>query len=89
MWDTCHIQYLNKSAPERKGKPEIRVVMRYIEMEMGIRAHPEMNTWKCIKSMFMAWHAEFTTIWLYLAFAVYFWVNVYLIASKNEWYGYS
>ena len=58
-------------------------------MEMGIRAHPEMNTWRCIKSIFMAWHAEFTTIWLYTGFAVYFWVNIYLIASKNDWYGYS
>ena len=57
-------------------------------MEMGIRAHPEMNAWKCIKSMFMAWHAEFTTIWLYLGFATYFWINVYLIATKNSWYGY-
>lgn len=57
-------------------------------MEMGIRAHPEMNAWKCIKSMFMAWHAEFTTIWLYLAFAVYFWVNIYLIAIHDDWYGY-
>lgn len=55
---------------------------------MGIRAHPEMNAWKCIKSMFMAWHAEFTTIWLYLAFAVYFWVNIYLIAIHDDWYGY-
>jgi len=58
-------------------------------MEMGIRAHPEMNAWKCIKSMFMAWHAEFTTIWLYLGFATYFWINVYLILTKNEWYGYT
>lgn len=57
-------------------------------MEMGIRAHPEMNAWKCIKSMFMAWHAEFTTIWLYLAFAVYFWVNIYLIEIHDDWYGY-
>ena len=55
---------------------------------MGIRAHPEMNAWKCIKSMFMAWHAEFTTIWLYLAFAVYFWVNIYLIAIHDDYYGY-
>lgn len=57
-------------------------------MEMGIRAHPEMNAWKCIKSMFMAWHAEFTTIWLYLGFATYFWINVYLIAIHDDWYGY-
>lgn len=57
-------------------------------MEMGIRAHPDMNPWKCIKSMFMAWHAEFTTIWLYLGFAVYYWVNVYLLIIHDDYYGY-
>ena len=48
-----------------------------------------MNTWKCIKSMFMAWHAEFTTIWLFLGFTVYFWINIYLILIHDDWYGYS
>jgi hypothetical protein len=57
-------------------------------MELGIRAHPDMNAWKCIKSMFMVWHCEFTTIWLNIAFAVYFWVNIYLIGIKDNWYGY-
>lgn len=89
VWDNGHILWINKNAPERKGKPHIQIVKRYIEMEMGIRAHPEMNAWKCIKSMFMAWHAEFTTIWLYLGFATYFWINVYLIATRNDWYGYT
>jgi len=57
-------------------------------MEMGIRAHPEMDAWKCIKSMFMAWHAEFTTIWLLLGFALYFLIQIYLICMHDGSYGY-
>ena len=49
VWDIGQIHYINKNAPERKGLPYIHVVKRYNEMEMGIRAHPEMNVWKCIK----------------------------------------
>jgi len=89
VWDLGQIQWINKNAPERKGKPEIKIVKRYTEMEMGIRAHPDMDAWKCIKSMFMAWHAEFTTIWLFLGFTIYFWVNIYLILIHDDWYGYS
>lgn len=89
VWDLGQIQWINKNAPERKGLPEIKIVKRYTEMEMGIRAHPDMNAWKCIKSMFMAWHAEFTTIWLYLGFTVYFWINIYLILIHDDWYGYT
>ncbi len=53
VWDEGHIKYLNNKSPERKGLPKIHIVKRYFEMEMGIRAHPDMNIWKCIKSMFI------------------------------------
>ena len=89
VWDLGQIQYINKYSPERKGLPEIKVVKRYPEMEMGIRAHPDMNMYRCLKSMFIFYSAEFIFIWLYFGFAVYFWIQVVLIGAHSDQYGYN
>jgi len=71
IWDRKELEDINKARSKEDVLPKI---LRNPNYQFGIRSHPEMTPWKCIKSMFVPWCNEFITIWLYLAFCIYFWV---------------
>lgn len=52
----------------------------------GIRAHPFMDWKKCLWSLLVPWHNEFLSIYLYLGFAIYFWVQLFFIGLRNKHY---
>jgi hypothetical protein len=80
IWDKRELVSVNK---KRVMKEVIPYVLRYDKANLGIRAHPDISWTMCLKSLFMPWHNEWINIWLYLIFAVYFWVQVILIASHD------
>lgn len=50
----------------------------------GIRAHPFMDWKKSLWSILVPWHNEWINIWLYIGFAIYFWVEAFLIIFKDK-----
>ena len=70
------VEELKEDNRRRSKKDEFDYVKRDKEFNYtsGIRAHPEMDANKCWKSMIIPWHNEFIAIWLYVAFALYFWI---------------
>lgn len=56
------------------------------DYRVGLRAHPFMDWKKCLKSVIVPWHNEFLNIWLYFAFSIYFWVQLFFIAFRNKKY---
>jgi hypothetical protein len=88
IWDLSELEYINKKR-SKEGKPKIEIVKKHEEVNLGIRAHPEMTIGKSLKSVFLPHNNEFVFIWLYLAFAVTFWTYFGLaLAHDNEVYGY-
>jgi len=55
-------------------------------MTMGIRAHPDMNWTRCSWSIFDYKHVEFLHIWLFVFFALYMWVQVFLILFQVKYF---
>lgn len=47
-----------------------------------------MSFGKCLKSMFIFYSSEFIFIWLYLGFAIYFWIQVAFIALHEDPYNF-
>lgn len=45
-----------------------------------------MTFGKCCYSLILPWHNEWVNIWLYVTFALYFWVNSALILAKYKLY---
>jgi hypothetical protein len=43
-----------------------------------------MDTTKCWKSLIIPWHNEFIAIWLYIGFAIYFWVETILCIAHSS-----
>ena len=43
-----------------------------------------MGPAKCLLSLFLPWHNEWLCIWIYLVFAVYFWVETILICAHAK-----
>jgi predicted membrane channel-forming protein YqfA (hemolysin III family) len=43
-----------------------------------------MSVGKCLMSLFYPWQNEFLTTWLYIVFAVYFWVELILIMAMSH-----
>jgi len=80
IWDKKDLIGVNK---RRLMQDVIPYVLRYEEANLGIRAHPNLSWTMCLKSLFMPWHNEFINIWIYLIFAVYFWVQTIMIASHD------
>ena len=62
----------------------IPVVLRDKYQNLGIRAHPDMSVGKCLMGLFYPWQNEFLTTWLYIVFAVYFWVELILIMAMSH-----
>ena len=83
IWDLSELDYLNKKRA-KQGLPRIEIVKKHEEVNLGIRAHPEMTVGKCLKSVFMPHQNEFIFIWLYLIFAITLWVYVGLLVSHDE-----
>ena len=71
IWDKRELDEINK---RRKNADKIPVVYRDRYNEFGIRANPDMTFGKCCYSLILPWHNEWVNIWLYLAFALYFWI---------------
>lgn len=63
--------------------------MKHNDVDLGIRAHPNMTVWKCLHSAFLFHQNEFIFIWLYFLFAVYFWYQVGLIGVHSPSYGFN
>lgn len=45
-----------------------------------------MTATKCTWSLLVPWHNDFLTIWLYISFALYFWIEAKFIRSRNHVY---
>ena len=43
-----------------------------------------MGPGKCLLSLFLPWHNEWLLIWIYLVFAIYFWVETILICAHAK-----
>lgn len=83
IWRKPELEKINKC---RDKKDVIPVIYRQRDIEWGIRAHPDMNWKKSLYSMILPWHNEFISIWLYVLFALYFWVELILISARSKEY---
>lgn len=83
IWDKRELDEINK---RRKNSDAIPVVLRDRYSEYGIRAHSDMTFGKCCYSLILPWHNEWVNIWLYIAFALYFWIQLCLILAKYKLY---
>lgn len=45
-----------------------------------------MTFGKCCYSLILPWHNEWVNIWLYIAFAIYFWIQLIFILAKYKLY---
>jgi len=70
-------------------KEVIPCVMRDEGSLFGIRAHPEMTYLKCLYSVVLWWQNEFVSIWLYLAFALFFWIQCFMIIGHSSVYDFN
>lgn len=59
-----------------------------MEQKIGIRAYdPSMpRVTKSLWSLLVPWHSEWLATWIYIIFALYFWVEAKMIRSKNHVY---
>lgn len=83
IWDKRELDELNK---RRKNADKIPAVYRDKYSEFGIRAHPMMSFGKCCYSLILPWHNEWVNIWLYIGFAIYFWIQLIFILAKYKLY---
>jgi hypothetical protein len=83
IWDKQEVVDINK---KRMNINVIPMVFRYKEQNLGIRAHRNMGVGKCFLSLVMPWHNEWVSIMLYLVFAVYFWVQLFMIMLGEHSY---
>jgi len=83
IWEQRDLDTINK---RRKNTDTIPAVKRDKNSEFGIRAHTDMDFAKCSKSLILPWHNEWVNIWLYLGFAVYFWIQLAFILGKHKLY---
>ena len=83
IWDQADIDETNKELEE---KDEIPVVKRDPDFEqtVGLRAHPDMTWKKCLWSVLVPWHNEWLNIWLYIGFAIYFWIEAAFIVFHSR-----
>jgi len=56
------------------------------EYTIGVRANQHMDWKKSLRSLIIPWHVEWLPIYLYLAFAMYFLVQTFLIMAKHPSY---
>jgi hypothetical protein len=87
VWDLRDLEYINKQR-KKDDLPQIPIIKKHSEVNLGIRAHNDMTIGKSLTSVFIPHQNEFIFIWLYIGFAIYFWIQVGLIATKDESYGF-
>lgn len=73
----------------RLRKDLIPILLRHDHSTLGIRANENMTWLKCLYSMVLPWHNEFIGIWIYLIFAIYFWVETILVGIKSKEYDFN
>ena len=87
IWDKEELTQANK---KRSKKQELVPIKRLdegdYEQTIGIRAHDDLTWKKCLKSLIVPWHNEWLLMWLYLGFAIYFWVQFLLILFHSKLY---
>ena len=87
IWD---LEALKEENRNRETVDEITIVLRSADRDrvtpFGIRAHPDMNGVMCLWSMLVPWHVEWLAIWIYFAFALYFWIEAFLIMGHQKDY---
>ena len=64
------------------------IVSRHNHHDLGIRAHPDMDVAKCLISVFMIHQNEFIFIWLFLGFAIFFWVYSGQLLARDKSLGF-
>ena len=62
------------------------MVYRSKYSNFGIRAYPDMGFWKSLFSAIIPYTNEFISIWLNILFAIYMWVEMFLIIVKGKEY---
>jgi hypothetical protein len=72
---------INKAKEEEN---EVAIILRKsdpdFEQPFGIRADPDGVSWlACFWSVFVPWHADWLVTLIYIVFAIYFWVETFLI----------
>lgn len=87
-WDEERLVYdleqLEKINDMRRNKEAIPIVRRNPYQTKGIRAHPELGPVKCLKSLIYPNSNEFAISWLYIVFAIYFWIQCIFIMNKYK-----
>ena len=73
-------------------KDEVDIIFRKYDSEwetpFGIRADPDdpdgIRWVTCLWSLFVPWHADWLVTWLYIGFALYFWIETFLIMGHEK-----
>lgn len=85
MWSKKQLDYINK---KRENKDCIPVVLRIPDRTFGIRANsPDgMSFMRCLQSLIAPNNNEFINLYIYLGFAIYFWIQLFLIMFEDKDY---
>jgi len=93
IWNEADLKRENE---ERDSEDELPCIKRLRHDDVrsrdtyGIRSHPSFSRpigWAFIlKSFYVPWHNEFLSLWFYLIFAIYFWVQTFLIMGHEHHY---
>ena len=71
IYDVEQLKDLNK---ENEEKDEITFVKRDPDFEYTVGMRTNMDWKKSIWAILVPWHNEWLATWLYLVFAIYFWI---------------
>jgi len=47
VWDLRDLEYINKQR-KKEDKPQIQIIKKHSEVNLGIRAHTDMTIGKCL-----------------------------------------
>lgn len=83
------LKQLNKELDEQN---EFDIIFRKYDPEwettFGIRANPEdpdgLGWFTSMWSLFVPWHADWLVTWIYIGFALYFWIETFLIMGHEK-----
>jgi hypothetical protein len=68
----------------KEGLPKIIIIKKHSEVNLGIRAHPNMTVSMCLTSIILPHSNEFIFIWLYIGFIIYYIIQIGLLASHDD-----
>ena len=95
IYSLKELKELNK---EFAVKDEFDIIFRKYDKDwetpFGIRADPYSQdpngkpdglAWTtCLWSLFVPWHADWLVTWIYIGFALYFWIETFLIMGHEK-----